>query len=123
MLTILIWTIIFCLCSAASITLVGHKDLIGDLSFRTLIPLLFNWRFILAMVFALGSRISFTFINSGLYKIPKLAGAATTIAAFITIASLAVIVVSNALFLGDKISTQQMIGMAIIIVGIIVMLS
>lgn len=118
------WTIIYCFSSAMSIVLVGDRNLISGNLFElsTLVKILFNWKFILAMTLAIFSRISFIFLNNNLLKIPRLASISTTLTTFITLLSLIFIVIANYYFLGEKLNQQQVIGAGIILIGVSLML-
>jgi hypothetical protein len=120
MISVFLWTIIFSLATAGSIALLGTKDLIGGNLFtlNRFIGLILNWRFIVAMVLALVARFSFIIINNQILKIPRLAPSATTITTFITLLSLVLVVISNILFLHEKLAVTQLLGIIIILLGI-----
>ncbi len=123
-LSLFFWTIVYCFSSAMSIVLVGDRNLISGNLFElsTLVKILFNWKFILAMTLAIFSRISFIFLNNNLLKIPRLASISTTLTTFITLLSLIFIVIANYYFLGEKLNQQQVIGAGIILIGVSLML-
>ncbi len=123
-LTLFFWTIVYCFSSAISIVLLGDRNLISGNLFElsTLVKILFNWKFILAMTLAVFSRISFIFLNNNLLKIPRLASISTTLTTFITLLSLIFIVLANYYFLGEKLNQQQIIGAGIILIGVSLML-
>lgn len=87
-----------------------------------MVSLIFNWKFILAMVFAVVCRISFIMLNNALLKVPRLASSSTTITTFATLLSLGFVLVANYLFLNEKLSLQQVIGAFIILVGVTIMM-
>ena len=120
MIVIIFWTIIYCVSSSISIVLVGDRNLIsGNLfSWDAIISLLFNWKFIVAMLLAIFSRLSFIMLNNSFLKIPRLASISTTLTTFVTLLSLIFIVGANYFILDEKLNTQQMIGAFIIIVGV-----
>jgi drug/metabolite transporter (DMT)-like permease len=120
MIVIIFWTIIYCVSSSISIVLVGDRNLIsGNLfSWDAIISLLFNWKFIVAMLLAIFSRLSFIMLNNSFLKIPRLASISTTLTTFVTLLSLIFIVGANYFILHEKLNTQQMIGAFIIIVGV-----
>lgn len=122
-LQIFFWLLVYCLSTAISIVLVGDRNLISGNLFKdnALINLLFNWKFILAMCFAVFSRLSFVLLNNSFLKVPRLASISTTLTTFITLLSIAFVVFANFFFLNEKLNMQQSIGAAIIIIGIIVM--
>jgi drug/metabolite transporter (DMT)-like permease len=123
MIVILLWIVVFCISSSASIVLLGDRSLIsGNLfNFQNIIQLLFNWKFILAMALAIFSRLSFIMINNALLKIPKLANISTSLCTLITSVSLIFVLLTNYYFLDEKLSGQQMIGAVTIIAGIAIM--
>jgi len=124
MTTIIIWTIVYSLSTALSITLLGQRDLISGnlLNLSNFMRLLFHWKFILSMMFAIISRLSFIMTNNAILKIPRLANASTTITAFITILSFFFIILANYIFLKERFNLTQVIGGIIILVGVMVIL-
>lgn len=120
MIVIIFWTIIYCVSSSISIVLVGDRNLIsGNLfSWNAIISLLFNWKFIVAMMLAIFSRLSFIMLNNSFLKIPRLASISTTLTTFVTLLSLIFIVIANYFFLDEKLNIQQMIGAFIILIGV-----
>lgn len=124
MAAVIFWTLVYSVTTAASIVLLGHRDLIsGNLwSVDRVIALLLNWKFILSLVFALGARFSFVLTNNALLSIPELAPASTTITTFITLVCLVFVVLANVYFLKERLVMSQMAGAALIMVGIVVML-
>ena len=124
MLEIILWTIVFSITTGLSITLMGDRELISGnlLELKKIISIIFHWKFIVAIVLAVGARISFMLLNSAVLKIEKYSQNATTIAAFASAFSFIFIFVSNALFLGERISVLQGIGGGVIILGIFLML-
>ncbi len=123
MLAFLFWLMIFCISNTISITLVGERALISGnlLNVYNLFKLVTHWKFILAMLFALFSRLSFVMINNALLKLPKLATASTTITTFATLISLVFVVIANYYYLGERFSFQQLAGAAVIVIGVILM--
>ena|ERR1700743_2063886 len=122
---IVLLVIAYCLATAFSIALLGSRELISGNLFQldNIIKLVFSWRFILSMGLAIVSRITFILINSSLLKIPYLAGVATTVAVFITLLSIIVIVLVNHIFLKETLNIKQAIGAFIVLMGIFIMLS
>lgn len=121
---IFVLAIVYCLATAASIALLGDKKLISNLyNVQNVFALLINWKFILSMSLAVVSRLTFILINNSLLKVPYLAGAATTIAAFITLLSIVFIVIANHYFLNESLNMRQGIGAFIVLAGIFIMLS
>ncbi len=121
---VIFWTFLFSATTAISIVLLGNRDLIsGNLfSFKGIGNLIFNWRFIVSMICALGARFAFIMTNNSLLKIPHLAESSTTITTFITMFSLIVIVIVNMIFLKEKMQIEQGAGAFIILFGIWMML-
>jgi drug/metabolite transporter (DMT)-like permease len=121
---ITLWLIIYCIANTLSIVLIGDRSLISGnlLNPDNMVRLIFNWKFILAMVFAVVCRISFIMLNNALLKVPRLANSSTTITTFATILSLGFVLVANYLFLNEKLNLQQVIGAFIILVGVTIMM-
>lgn len=120
---IFIWTIIYCICNTLSIVLIGDRSLISGnlLQLQNAMGLLLSWKFILAMVAAVFTRLSFVMLNNSLLKIPKLAQASTTICIFITLISLIFVVIANYIFLDERFSLNQILGALIIMIGVLFM--
>lgn len=118
------WTLMFAFASAISITLLGQRDLISGNLFtqKQILALLFNWKFILSMILALTSRFCFVMINNSFLKLPKYANSSTTLTTFISLFYLVVVVVTNYIFLKERFSFTNLLGAAIIVIGIFVML-
>lgn len=118
-----LWLIIYCISNTVSITLVGDRSLISGNIFTVsgMFQLVTDWRFIIAMFFALFARISFIMINNSLLKVPRLAGASTSITTLATLISLIFILVANYYYLNERLSVQQMVGAAVMFVGITLM--
>lgn len=121
MIQVLIFTLLFNLATSFSIALTGNRSLISGNLEQNFLKVIFDWRFILAMVLAVASRFLFIIINNRLLKIPSLAPNSTTITVFITASSYIFIILVNYLLLQERITTQQLIGSAIIIGGIVVL--
>ena len=122
MLDVVLWTVLFSVMTAASILLLGSRAIVsGNIDLPRLITIFFDWRFILGVAFAFGSRVCFLLVNNALLRVPGLDSGATTITAFITSIALVFVVAANYLFLDERLTTLQIVGAFIIIVGIIVM--
>ena len=121
-LQIIFLILVYCLSTTISIVIVGDRSLISGNLFKNhaLINLLFNCKFIVAMCFAILSRISFVLLNNSFLQVPRLASISSTLTTFVTLLSLAFVVFANFFFLNEKLNTQQLIGAVIILVGIIV---
>lgn len=119
----ILWLIVFCISNMISITLVGERSLISGNLFNpySLFKLITHWKFIVAMLFAIFSRLSFIMINNSLLKVPRLAAASTTIATFATLISLVFVMIANYYYLDERFSFQQLAGAGIIVIGIILM--
>lgn len=125
MLLILLWVIIYCLANTFSIVLLGDRALISGnlLNVENIVHLIFNWKFILAMLLAVITRVSFIMLNNALLKIPRLAAASTSICTFISLLSLVFIVLANYYFLNEKLNLQQAAGAFIVLLGIAIMVN
>ena len=123
MLLIICWILIYCIANTLSIVLIGDRSLISGnlLNIENFLHLIFNWKFILAMFFAVVCRISFVMLNNALLKIPKFSGASTTITTFATLLSLVFVLLANYFFLSEKLNLNQAIGAFVVIVGITIM--
>jgi drug/metabolite transporter (DMT)-like permease len=121
---IILWLIIYCIANTLSIVLIGDRSLISGnlLNPDNIIRLIFNWKFILAMVFAVVCRISFIMLNNALLKVPRLANSSTSITTFATLLSLGFVLVANYLFLNEKLNLQQVFGAFIVLVGVTIMM-
>ena len=119
-----IWLIIFSICNVVSITLIGDRNLISGNLFQAdkILKLLFNWKFIVALGFAVISRLSFIMINNSLLNIPKLSASSTSITTFATCLSLIFVLIANYYFLQERLSTTQIFGSGFILIGIILMI-
>ena len=117
---VILYAVLFSFCTAGSIVLIGDRSLIGGnlLSLTKVIQIIFHWKFITSMVFALGSRFIFIALNNHLLEIPALARNATTTTTFITTSSYVAIVLANMVFLNERLTLQQVIGSVIIMIGI-----
>ena len=89
------------------------------MNFMRILQLLFSWQFILGAAFA--ARLIFMMINSALFKIPELSASSTTITTLITTVSLVFVIIANYFFLGERISSSQVIGAVVIFIGIFLM--
>lgn len=118
------WLLVYCIANCLSIVLIGDRSLISGnlLNPENIVRLIFNWKFILAMAFAVVCRISFIMLNNALLKIPKLANSSTTIATFATLLSLGFVMVANYIFLNEKLNLHQVIGAVIVIIGVTIMM-
>lgn len=115
-------TFLFSIATVASILLLGSRAIIGgDMNFMRILQLLFSWQFILGAVFAFAARLIFMMINSALFKIPELSASSTTITTLITTVSLVFVIIANYFFLGERISSIQVIGAVVIFIGIFLM--
>lgn len=123
MVVVVFWLLAFCVTNALSIVLMGDRSLISGnlLDMNNLMRILVNWKFIVAMFFAVVTRINFIMLNNSLLKIPRLADASTTIAAFATLLSLIFIVATNYFFLNEKLNVQQAFGAFIVLIGVCIM--
>jgi drug/metabolite transporter (DMT)-like permease len=113
------WAIIYAIVVAASIIFIG-KPINGSLDITSLLKLLLDWRFLFGGVLALSARFVFVIINNLASKHPSLSKAHLTVAALATMGSVIAIILANSIFLGERLSTHQLIGSAIIVLGIFV---
>lgn len=123
MLLIIFWILIYCVANTLSIVLIGDRSLISGnlLNLDNILRLVLNWKFILAMFFAVICRVSFIMLNNSLLKIPRLANTSTTITTFATLLSLVFVLVANYFFLNEKLNLNQVIGAFIVLVGLTIM--
>ena len=114
------WTIVFSLSTAISITLLGDRSLISGNLFdiKNLARLITHYKFVLAMIFAVFARFSFIFINNSLLKVERLAGSSTTITALICSISFIFVVITNFIFLQERLNVQQGLGSLLILAGV-----
>ena len=123
MLQITILVLLFSITSAASIVLIGGRNIIGvEMNLINIMKILFSWQFILGAVFAFLSRLLFLMTNSAIYKIPALSISSTTITMLITSFALIVVIAANYYFLGERLNFSQGIGAIIIIIGTIIII-
>ena len=117
------WLLIFCITNTISIVLLGDRALISGnlLNIENIIRLILNWKFILAMLFAVATRISFIMLNNSLLKIPRLADASTSITTFATLLSLIFLLIANYYFLNERLNVQQAVGAFIVLIGVTIM--
>jgi len=121
MLQVSILTLLFSITSAASIVLIGGRNIIGlEMTPINIIKIIVSWQFILGAGFAFLSRLLFLMINSVVYKIPALSIGSTTITMFITSFATIVVIAANYYFLGEKLNLSQGVGAAIILIGTLV---
>jgi drug/metabolite transporter (DMT)-like permease len=122
MLVVVILIILFGIFNTASVVFTGNRGLIsGDIFGKDFFNLILNWRFILAMILAIGSRFTFIYINNLLLKIPHLANSSTTITSFATALSFIFIIIANYFYLDERLTLQQFIGAIFIMGGIVLM--
>jgi len=114
------WAIVFSISTAVSITLLGDRSLISGNLFeaKNIIRLVTHYKFFLAVIFAVFARFSFIFINNSLLKVERLAGSSTTVTAFICAMSFIFVVVTNYIFLHERLSIQQGVGSILILAGV-----
>jgi drug/metabolite transporter (DMT)-like permease len=102
----------------------GDRSLISGniLDPVNIFKILISWKFILAMIFAILTRVSFIMLNNAILKIPKLANAPNSVATFATLLSLIFILFANYFFLDEKLNLQQAISAFIVLVCVTIML-
>jgi drug/metabolite transporter (DMT)-like permease len=122
MIQVILLALLFNLATAFSIALTGDRGIIAGNMAAHFWQILFNWKFILAMVLAVASRLLFMLINNQLLKIPSLAQNSTTITVFLTASSYIFIVLVNFLILNEHLTLQQIIGSVVVIAGIFIIM-
>jgi len=125
MVKVYIFSGMYAIFTAASITILGDRRLISaDFSkIANWIYLVLSWQFILAMIFALCARVLFTMMNNALFSVESLSRNATSIATVLTVLSYVVTLFANALFLSERLSFIQMLGVGFIFLGVFCVLS
>ncbi len=116
--TILIYNVLVAIAvlflGLASINLTGF-------SIRSLTNLFFNLYFILGLGVSFGARMLFTVAISQASNLNQLQNSATSLTYIVSLSSLIFVVVVNSKILGDTLKTNQIIGSAIIIIGLILL--
>lgn len=119
MIYIIFLMIVFSGATAASVLLMGSRDIIGpQFTAGHLLSLVTNWKFVVGIAFAFVSRIIFLLINNAVYGIPHLAQSSTTITFLATTVSIFVVLLVNHYFLHESLNLSQGIGAFLILVGI-----
>lgn len=119
MLYIGIWLVIYSVVVAISILLLGNPTtILGNLTLKSLLSLLLDWRFLLGGVLALVARFIFVIINNLASKDPALASAHLTITAVATTASIIFVIIINHFLIGDQLSVVQLIGIGVVLFGL-----
>lgn len=118
---ILFWMVVYAVVVAASIIFIG-KPIEGALSVKSLLKLLFDWRFLFGGALALGARFIFVIINNLASKQESLSGAHLTVAALATMGSIVAIILANSIFLGEQLRPIQLVGAALIMGGVMLAL-
>ena len=119
MLAIWLWVIGYSIVVALSILFLGNPStLVGHLTLKNLLMLLLDWRFLLGGVLALIARFIFVIINNLASKEPSLASAHLTITAIATTASVVFVIVINHFLLGDQLKVIQLVGIAVVLLGL-----
>jgi drug/metabolite transporter (DMT)-like permease len=119
---VIIWTVLFTIATVVSIVLMGSRTIVaGNIDLPRMAAILVDWHFVVGVAFAFFSRICFLLVNNSLLRVPGLDAGATTITAFITSIALVGVVAANHVFLGERLTPLQLVGAAVIMVGIILM--
>lgn len=120
MINVFFWAILYSVMTSLSIALLGDKELISGKLFQisNFLKLIIHWKFILAMILAVGSRTVFVIINNTLLGLPKYYESATTITAFIAAIAFIFVIITNKFLLDETLSTQQIGGAITIVIGI-----
>ena len=122
MIQVILLTLLFDLATGFSIALTGDRALLSGNLFNRFFQIVTNWKFLLAMVLAVGSRLLFMLINNQVLKIPSLAKTSTTVTVFITASSYIFIILLNLILLNERLTLQQIIGSIIVVAGIVVIM-
>jgi drug/metabolite transporter (DMT)-like permease len=122
MIQVIVLALLFNLATAFSIALTGDRSIVSGNMAAHFWQILFNWKFILAMVLAVLSRLLFMLINNQLLKIPSLADNSTTVTVFLTASSYVFIILVNFLILNEHLTLQQIIGSVVVIAGIFIIM-
>ena len=122
---ILVLSVGFGMVTAASITILGNRQLLSgkNLTLDSAITILSDWRLWLSMFFALLSRVLFVATNIVLIGNSRWSTNATTLTTFITASAYIFVVMSNYIFLDEALNSQQIIGAVIVILGVAIMLN
>ncbi len=120
MFLIALWVIAYDIVVAASIMLLGKPStVLGQLTLQSLAMLLLDWRFLLGGVLAVVARFVFVIINNLASKQPSLASAHLSLTAIASVSSIVVVILANHFLLGDQLHGIQLVGTAIVILGLI----
>jgi drug/metabolite transporter (DMT)-like permease len=115
---IVVWTLIYDLAVAASILLLGNPaTLLGHITPKTLLMLVFDWRFMLGAVLAVGARFIFVIINNLASKNDTLSHAHLSLTAIASMTSIIMVLVVNHFVLGDRFTLIQLLGIGIVLLG------
>ncbi len=119
MLLIAVWVFIYSVTVAASVLFLGNPNtVLGQLSPKSLLSLLIDWRFLLGGLLALLARFIFVIINNLSSKQESLAHAHLSVTALASTLSIAFILLANYLFLDEKLSFMQLLGAGVIVLGV-----
>lgn len=119
---VILWTVAFSASTAASIVLLGKRELIGQeiTGVRDVFQLVLNWRFVGSMMLAILSRALFIQTNRAVLMLPNLQDAATSITVMLTTAcSLTTVLLANYFFLDERLSLAQYVGVLLIFLGVL----
>jgi hypothetical protein len=125
MITVVLWAVLFSASTSASVTLIGSRDLIGNeiKDVGDVIAIGGSWRFITSMIFALISRILFVQVNRSLLAIEGFEESASTLTVIVTTTfSLISVIISNSIFLDERLTAVQFLGIFVLILGLAMVL-
>lgn len=119
MAAIILWTLIYDLTVAASILLLGNPStILGHITLKSLLFLFLDWRFMLGAFLAVGARFMFVIINNLASKHDNLAGAHLSLTAIASMTSIIMVLIVNHFVLGDHFKALQLVGIAIVLIGL-----
>lgn len=124
MITLTILVLLFILFTSVSITILGYREFLS-INFFTidgLFYLLTNWRIYVAVFFAILARVTFTLINSHLYKMPQYSNNSTNISSFLSNTAIIGVLIFNYIFLSEILTLKHFLGMCFILIGIFLIL-
>lgn len=124
LLSLILMSVAFCVVSAASIVFLGSRDFIkGQMSFDRLVTIAFDWRFLVGALLAFVARFLFVWTNNLVDKVEGLAARSTTVTTIVNSLAVVVVVVFNVIFLGEELRAVHVLGVALVVVGLVLVVS